>query len=70
MQYQIFIYGAGSAAKESACNAGDLRFHPWVGMIPWKRERLPTPVMLAWRIPWTTHGLAECRTRLNNVHVI
>ena len=22
------------------------RFHPWVGKIPWKRERLPTPGFL------------------------
>ena len=27
------------------------RFDPWVGKIPWRRKRLPTP--LAWRIPWT-----------------
>ena len=26
-------------------------FDPWVGKIPWRRERLPTPVF--WRIPWT-----------------
>ena len=26
---------------------------PWVGKIPWRRERLPTPVFWAWRIPWT-----------------
>ena len=29
------------------------RFSPWVGKIPWRREWLPTPVFLAWRIPWT-----------------
>ena len=29
--------------KESACNAGD-GFDPWVGKIPWRSERLPTPV--------------------------
>ena len=48
----------GSAGKESTCNAGDLvsGFNPWVGKIPWRREKLPTPVelpTLAWRIPWT-----------------
>ena len=32
-----------SAGKESACNAGP-GFDPWVGKIPWRRERLPTPV--------------------------
>ena len=35
----------GSAGKESACNAGDLGFGPWVGKIPWRRERQPTPVV-------------------------
>ena len=29
------------------------RFHPWVRKIPWRREWQPTPVFLAWRIPWT-----------------
>ena len=28
-------------------------FDPWVGEIPWRRARQPTPVTLAWRIPWT-----------------
>ena len=28
------------------------RFDPWVGKIPWKRERLPTPVFL----PGEFHG--------------
>ena len=32
------------AGKESACNVGDLGFNPWVVKIPWRRERLPTPV--------------------------
>ena len=30
--------------KESACNAGDLDFNPWVGKIAWRREWLPTPL--------------------------
>ena len=28
-------------------------FNLWVGPIPWRREWLPTPSILAWRIPWT-----------------
>ena len=31
-----------SIGKESACNARD---PSWVGKIPWRRERLPTPVL-------------------------
>ena len=29
------------------------RFDPWVGKIPWSRKWQPTPVFLAWEIPWT-----------------
>ena len=46
-------FPCGSAAKESACNVGDLVFNPWVGKIPWRRERLPTPVF--WPVEF--HGL-------------
>ena len=28
-------------------------FDPWVGKIPWRRERLPTPVFWPGGIPWT-----------------
>ena len=28
-------------------------FDPWVGRIPWRRERLTHSSILAWRIPWT-----------------
>ena len=38
--------------KETACHVGDLGFDPWVGKIPWRRERLPTPVF--W--PGEFHG--------------
>ena len=34
----------GSAGKESTCNAGDLDLIPGLGRVPWRRERLPTPV--------------------------
>ena len=36
-------FPGGSDSKESACNTGDLG---WVGKIPWRREWLPTPVIL------------------------
>ena len=40
--------GFGLSGKVSACNAGDLGWipglDPWVGKIPWRRVRLPTPV--------------------------
>ena len=43
--------------KESVCNAGDLGsipgFDSWVRKIPWRRDRLPTPVFLPGESPWT-----------------
>ena len=47
----------GSAGKESACNARRPGFDPWVGKIPWRRERLPPPVF--W--PGESHGLSSPR---------
>ena len=37
------IFPCGSAGKESACNTGDMGSITWLGKIPWRRERLPTP---------------------------
>ena len=46
------IHTISRLVKDSACNvrAG---FDPWVGKIPWRRERFPTPVF--W--PGEFHGL-------------
>ena len=38
-------------------------FNPWDGKIPWRRERLPTPVF--W--PGEVHGIAEL-ARLGDFH--
>ena len=35
------------AVKNPLANAGD------TGWIPWRKERQPIPVILAWEIPWT-----------------
>ena len=39
-------FPGGSAGKESALIAGDPRFNPWIGKIPWRREWQPAPVFL------------------------
>jgi len=50
----VFLgFPCSSVAKESACNVGDLGSIPGLGKIPWRRERLPTPVF--W--PGEFHGL-------------
>ena len=35
-----------SVGKEPTCIAGDPGFDSWVGKIPWRKDRLPTPVFL------------------------
>ena len=39
-------FPGSSAGKESTCNAGDPQFDSCVGKIPWRRDRLPTPIFL------------------------
>ena len=34
------------SGKESACQGKRLRFHPWVGKLPWRRKWQPPPVFL------------------------
>ena len=45
-------FPGGSDGKESACNAGDQGWTPWVRKIPWSRKWQPTPVFL----PGEFHG--------------
>ena len=58
--------------KESACNAGDLG-SICVGMIPWRREWLPTPELLPGEFHGqrslegaTVHGVAKRQTQLRD----
>ena len=46
------IHTISRLVKDSACNVRS-GFDPWVGKIPWRRERFPTPVF--W--PGEFHGL-------------
>ena len=59
-------------SKESPCTAGDLGFDPWVGKIPWRRERLCTPVFLPGEVhglysPWGHKELMERETEVDGV---
>ena len=45
-------FPGGSVSKESACNAEDQGFIPWVRKIPWRRKWQPIPVFL----PRKSHG--------------
>ena len=42
-----WIIPESSVGKESACNSGDPN---WVRKIPWRRDRLPTPVFLGFPV--------------------
>ena len=46
------VFPGGSDGKESACQCRRSRFDPWMRMIPWRREWLPTSVFL----PGESHG--------------
>ena len=35
------------SGKESVCQCRRCKFNPWVGTIPWRRARQPTPVLLS-----------------------
>ena len=41
-------------------------FHPWVGKIPWRRQRLPTPVF--W--PGEFHGLYSPKGRKESMFLM
>ena len=70
----ILLLPGSSAGKESACNAGDPGLIPQVRKIPWRRDRVPTPVFrprefngqrsLAGYSPKTV-GVAKSRTQLS-----
>ena len=45
------------------------QFDPWVGKIPWRRERLPTVFWPGEFHGCIVHGVAKSRTRLGDFHV-
>ena len=56
VNYDLWDFPGGASGKELTCQCRRLKrykFSPWVGKRPWKRKRQPTPVILAWRKPWT-----------------
>ena len=47
----LLLFPDGSDSKICACNVG-IWVSPWIGKIPWRRGRQPTPVFL----PGKSHG--------------
>ena len=67
MVLSMLGFPCGLAGKESACNAGDL------GLILGWEDPLETETathfsILAWRIPWTVHGVTKSRMLLSDFH--
>ena len=50
IQYEGFP--GGTSGKEPTYQCGRLRFHLWVGNIPWRRAWQPTPIFQ----PTESHG--------------
>ena len=44
--YIIKGFPGSSAGQESTCNAGDPGLIAGFGKIPWRKDRLPTPIFL------------------------
>ena len=63
-------FPGGSAGKESTRHAGDLCSIPGFGKIPWRRERLPTPIFWPGESHGlSVHGVAKSRTQLSCFHL-
>ena len=65
-------FPGGSDGKASVYNVGDL-VDPWVGKIPWRRKRQPTPVLLPRKsygrrslVQATVHGVTKSRAQLSD----
>ena len=61
-----------SAGRESACNVGVLGLIPGLGRSPGEGKGdlftcIPSSI-LAWRIPWTDHGVTKSLTQLGDFH--
>ena len=52
IESHLVNFPGGSDVKESTCMQ-ETWVHPWVGKIPWRRARQPTPVFLSGKSPWT-----------------
>ena len=51
---QFYDHAGFPGGSERIClQRGRCGFDPWVGKIPWRRARQPTPVFLPGEPPWT-----------------
>ena len=66
-QLYVFTFPGGSAGKESACNAGELRSIPGLGRSPGEGNGNPLQYScLENPLDATVHGVAKSQTRLSD----
>ena len=61
--FSLVGFPSRSDGKEPACNAGDLGSIPGLGRSPGEGMATHSSI-LAWRIPWTDHGVSKSQTQL------
>ena len=62
-------FAGGAGGKEASCQYRRHErhgFNPWIGKIPWRRERQPTPIFLSGEFHGQrSHRAADRQTRLS-----
>ena len=69
MFWRVYRYVASLGAQlvKNRLQCGRPGFHPWAGKIPWRRERLPTPVFWPGEFRGLcSPGVAKSRARLGD----
>ena len=69
--WPLFLHAGfpgSSVGKESACNVGDLGLISGLGRSLGEGNSYPLQYFLAWRIPWTVHGVPKSWTQLSDFH--
>ena len=61
-------YGLWLSWWRNRLQCGRPRFDPWIGNIPWRRERLSAPIFWPREFHGLVHGVPKSRTRLSDVH--
>ena len=66
----VFLGSPVAQLVKNCLQCGRCGFDPWVGKIPWRRERLPTPVFWPGEFHglYIVHGVAKSGTRLSDLH--
>ena len=64
--------GVGFPVAQLAKIISPAVWETWVQYLGWEdpldKGKATHSSILTWRIPWTVHGVAKSRTRLNNFH--